>query len=88
MSRNPTDWDWRKCAKTRHGQAQLKGQLHFLAFLGEKRLAQKQHHQQKSQRKQTLPGKMNPAHLQRPFQIRNPAGKMHRHRQQKATTQI
>ena len=33
------------------GQAQPKGKLHFLAFLGEKRLAQEKHHQQETQPK-------------------------------------
>ena len=35
----------------RHGRQQSKGESPFLALLGEKRLAQKQHHEQETQRK-------------------------------------
>ena len=53
---------------TRHGQAQPKGNIRFLALLGEKRLAQEQDHKQETQRKKNLPGHVKTAHLQRSLQ--------------------
>src|SRR5882757_3433741 len=70
-------------------QVQSKGQLHFLAFLGEKRLAQEQDHKQETERKQNLAGYVKSAHLQRLFQRRYlRSGEMKSHGDQKTATEI